>query len=415
MTSFDPSFLVTSSKFAAAGSAGTDWRDTSKAVLEQLESIKTEGASFNIGFLYISDHLIGDSESILNLFRSVLDIKHWVGTVGVGVFSNAQRFVDEPAIAALIGHIDETHFHIFNAAQTDAESTRAMRQFLSQNDPMLVFTHGDPMADENPVQALKRLEDSTSGFIAGGLSSSRHEHVQFANTPTQNGLSGIIFSQHIPVASTLSQGCTIIGQAHTVTRCEGHIIHELNSKSAADIFEADLRIMAIKKIDRDPDTIMIDENLLKDPDSVPEEFKSIFRGEVLVGFPVAGSDQKEYLVRNIVSLNEDGSMTISENVAQGDLLWFVHRDDQTVAEDLCKNLLDLRARVKKDYGDFQPKAALYVSCLARAFHDPASSVQSEIELIRDIIGDIPLAGFYAGGEINRARLYGYTGILTLFL
>ena len=36
-------------------------------------------------------------------------------------------------------------------------------------------------------------------------------------------------------------------------------------------------------------------------------------------------------------------------------------------------------------------------------------------MIRERLGDIPLAGFFAGGEISHDRLYGYTGVLTLFL
>jgi small ligand-binding sensory domain FIST len=35
-------------------------------------------------------------------------------------------------------------------------------------------------------------------------------------------------------------------------------------------------------------------------------------------------------------------------------------------------------------------------------------------LLRAVLGDIPIAGFYGAGEISNARLYGYTGILTLF-
>ena len=30
------------------------------------------------------------------------------------------------------------------------------------------------------------------------------------------------------------------------------------------------------------------------------------------------------------------------------------------------------------------------------------------------IGDVPLVGFFAGGEIANNRLYGYTGVLTVF-
>ena len=64
--------VFTSSDFASCIASGTDWRDTSKKVLEQLESVKTEGKKFNIGFLYLSDNLANDAGSILALFQSVL-------------------------------------------------------------------------------------------------------------------------------------------------------------------------------------------------------------------------------------------------------------------------------------------------------------------------------------------------------
>ena len=36
-------------------------------------------------------------------------------------------------------------------------------------------------------------------------------------------------------------------------------------------------------------------------------------------------------------------------------------------------------------------------------------------MIRDALGDFPLVGFSAGGEICHDRLYTYTGVLALFL
>jgi small ligand-binding sensory domain FIST len=34
--------------------------------------------------------------------------------------------------------------------------------------------------------------------------------------------------------------------------------------------------------------------------------------------------------------------------------------------------------------------------------------------VRHALGDVPLVGFFAGGEIARDHLYGYTGVLTVF-
>ena len=38
-----------------------------------------------------------------------------------------------------------------------------------------------------------------------------------------------------------------------------------------------------------------------------------------------------------------------------------------------------------------------------------------MKIITDELGDFPIAGLFANGEINHNRLYGYSGVLTLFL
>jgi len=57
--------------------------------------------------------------------------------------------------------------------------------------------------------------------------------------------------------------------------------------------------------------------------------------------------------------------------------------------------------------------AIYVSCAGRGgahFGGPSA----ELQIIRRALGDVPLVGFFAGGEIARNHLYGYTGVLTVF-
>ncbi|MBC7994585.1 MAG: FIST C-terminal domain-containing protein, partial [Rhizobacter sp.] len=57
--------------------------------------------------------------------------------------------------------------------------------------------------------------------------------------------------------------------------------------------------------------------------------------------------------------------------------------------------------------------AIYVSCVGRGGpHFGAPS--AELAIIRRALGDVPLAGFFASGEIARRHLYGYTGVLTVF-
>jgi small ligand-binding sensory domain FIST len=61
-----------------------------------------------------------------------------------------------------------------------------------------------------------------------------------------------------------------------------------------------------------------------------------------------------------------------------------------------------------------PRGGIYISCVGRGQHLFGESGR-EMEMISEALGDIPLAGFYANGEIAGQNLYGYTGVLTLFL
>ncbi len=40
---------------------------------------------------------------------------------------------------------------------------------------------------------------------------------------------------------------------------------------------------------------------------------------------------------------------------------------------------------------------------------------TEPEMLEEAFPGLPVAGFFAGGEISHDQLYGYTGVLTLFL
>jgi len=88
-------------------------------------------------------------------------------------------------------------------------------------------------------------------------------------------------------------------------------------------------------------------------------------------------------------------------------LVFCKRDAQTAREDLGRILAELEHEVPAARG------ALYFSCVGRGEH-MFGRRGAEQEMIKDAIGAIPLVGFFCNGEISHDRLYGYTGVLTLF-
>lgn len=402
-----------SSSFMSAAAGGQDWREAAKAVLEALEEAGANAQNYTLGFLYITDALAEDAQSILNLFQSVLNVTHWVGTVGLGICASGKAYIDEPAISVMLGQFAPEHFQVFDAHTENAETQHAFEDWTARNDPMLICVHSDPISVDDPTPDLQRLDAGLGGFMIGGLSSSRRSHALFANDFFEAGLSGAVFTQSIPIATTLSQGCHIIGGTHTITRADDYTIYELDGRTAVNVFEDDLRAMALEGLNEaHPEGG-------SDPENTFERLQTmhnLFEGEIHAALPISESDQNDYLVRNIIGLDPDeGSITISQDVAIGERIMFIHRNKHTVYEDLSARLVELRKRIQAETGRFEPKGALYISCVARAFDLSGDEDISEMQLIRDIMGDIPLTGFYSGGEICKARLYGYTGILTLFL
>lgn len=203
-----------------------------------------------------------------------------------------------------------------------------------------------------------------------------------------------------------------MGPMHEISRAGDHIIAYLDGKTPFDVFGEDMRAFAQQRLGYNAEEVIMRGKEL------PENLTQLLQGNAHVAFPVIGSDRNDFMVRNIVAIDpETGNIAVSEFLEDGQKMMFVHRDEDTVRSDLSQTLVDLRARILHERGEFTPKAALYISCVARADVSFAGDQNpgGEMALIREILGDVPVSGFYAGGEIMGSRLYGYTGIITLFL
>jgi small ligand-binding sensory domain FIST len=87
---------------------------------------------------------------------------------------------------------------------------------------------------------------------------------------------------------------------------------------------------------------------------------------------------------------------------------FCRRDGTSAREDLGRMLDAIAGQL-----DTPPKGGLYYACVGRGEH-MFGRRSAELGIIRERLGDFPLAGFFCNGEISHDRLYGYTGVLTLF-
>ncbi len=88
---------------------------------------------------------------------------------------------------------------------------------------------------------------------------------------------------------------------------------------------------------------------------------------------------------------------------------FCGRDAASAEADLLRMLREIKKNLSAP-----PRGGIYFSCIARGpnLFGPGSR---ELKLIQAELGSLPLGRFFGNGEISNDRLYGYTGVLTLFL
>ncbi|MGI9336184.1 MAG: FIST signal transduction protein [Gammaproteobacteria bacterium] len=387
----------TKPRFHGAHARGDDWRHAVDKCVGQLTGALSMplGGSANgdeyLGFAFVTDLAAEHLEQIEARLREATGVQHWVGTVGIGVCACGHEYFDEPAAAILVAQLPAGSFRVFEQCAGDGRGLRFPGRaedgppWSDATGPAFGLVHGDPNTADLPDRLTALSRQVATGFLVGGLASSRGPTHLMANGQLTGGtVAGVLLDSNVAVSTRLSQGCLPIGPRREITGCRQNLLIELDGRPALEVFRED-----------------IGEELNRDLSRVG--------GLIFAALPIAGSDTGDYLVRNLLGLDPgDGVVAIGENVAPGDTVMFCRRDPHSAGEDLRRMLRELASRL-----DGPPAGGLYYTCLARGpnLFGPNSE---ELRLIKQELGSFPLAGFFGNGEISHDRLYAYTGVLTVF-
>lgn len=374
--------MSTDAPFLAAHATGESWGEAAARLVLGLDPVT---AAHRLGFVYVTDAFAAELDDIAVFLRRTTGVPHWVGTVGLGVCGAGKEYFGEPAMAALVAPVPDSAFRVFSGVTGDIAPVLEARTGWVDAPP-LVVVHADPR-NENVPALIARIAAETDGFLVGGLTAARSAFPQLAGPVEEGGLSGVMLSlEAVPVQSGLTQGCSPIGPAHEATSAQENVLIQLDGRPALEVFKEDIGEVLARDLRR-------------------------VSGYIFAAILVPGSDTGDYMVRNLTGIDpESGAMAIGDTVAPGDRVMFCRRDHDSAVDDMRRMLVDLRDRA----GSAPIRGGLYFSCCARGPNQFGGD-SAELGLIREELGDFPLAGFFANGEISNNRLYGYTGVLTLFL
>ncbi len=381
------------SQFRLALSQASEWVAIAREIEEQLLPLPSLAAGNAwLAFIYVTDAVADDLSSILTYLKQKSGIDHWVGSTGIGICAGRNEVFGRAGVAVMVAQLPQDSFRVLPTIQTGVdEIPEEQHQWSRQAMPPFGVIHGDPynpqIAEliEDVSMDIENLALDTPGFLVGGLAASRSSAFQVAETVTQGGVSGVLFAPDIEVATGLSQGCTPVGPTRRITDVRDGVVMSLDGRPALDVFKEDIGELLARDLAR------VD-------------------GYIHAAFPISGSDMGDYVVRNLLGVDpEHGWIAVAGAPQPGDSVMFVRRDPKSAEEDLMRMAAHIKRRLPGE-----PRGGLYFSCVARGpslFGDEGA----EMAILARALGDFPLVGFFGNGEISNNRLYGYTGVLCLFV
>jgi small ligand-binding sensory domain FIST len=285
------------------------------------------------------------------------------------------------------------------------------------------LVHADGATPDITELIFELAHRSDAGYLFGGLSSSRAQSVQFAVAGDGNisgqgaasgvfsgGMSGVAFAAGVGLVSRVTQGCKPVSRARTITAADHNLMLELDGEPALDVLLADLHIS------------------LDQPQAALEAVRATLVGLAGAdGEPVrqTGDFGNDVTVRHIIGLDpKRRGVAIGSVLEAGARMAFCQRNTQAARADLMRVCAEIREELEPvdmpvltahalaesgleaaPHPARRIAGAVYVSCTGRGGpHFGAPS--AELQLLRKALGDVPLVGFFAGGEIAYDHLYG---------
>lgn len=365
--------------------------DATRAAAEALD-----GWPPSLAVLVASPHHAGDAEAVLAAVREIADPPALLGCVAEAVVAGRREVEDGPAVAVWLASLAQPAetFHMEFVRTPGGGLFAGYRFDSAAQDFHLLLPDPYSFPAELLLEHLNAHLPGTTvmgGLVSGGLGPGR-ARLFLDDKVLDSGAVGVRLPgwRAVPV---VSQGCRPIGQAYTVTGARGQVISELGGR---------------------PPLRRIQEIVAALPAAEQElATRGLHIGIVLDEF-LEAPGRGDFLIRAVTGADEStGAIEIGDAVEVGTTVRFQVRDAAGADDDLRAALGRVRAALPGP-----PAGALLFTCNGRGSrmfgvpnHDAA--------LIADVLGGIPLAGFFAAGELGpvggRNALHGFTASLALFL
>jgi len=387
--------------FAAALSTALDSRQAVDEVCREAGRQLGE-ARPDLAVVFYSPHHADSAGPIARLLHGRLQPRCLIGCLGESIVGNRREIEADPGLSLWLGEWNGKAslepFHLVMSETSEGISLLGWPDGLLDADPKrsLLLTFGDPYTFPTAEIFLPRVNDDHPGLaIAGGMASNptgpNTNSLILNDEVVAEGAVGVLLAGEFSWRSVVSQGCRPIGRPLVVTKGHENIVMELSGQQPLTYLQSLY-------------------NQLSSPD------RALFERGLLIGVAITEYrdtfQRGDFLIRNLLGIDRgSGAMAMSDRVRVGQTLQFQIRDSASADEDLKVMLQTQRG------AGLRAQGGLLFTCNGRGtkmFSEPnhdAGTIQNEL-------GPLPLAGFFAAGELGpvggRNFIHGFTASALFF-
>ncbi len=318
--------------------------------------------------------------------------------IGGGVEVEQRQAVS--LVGALLPGVEVNVFHLSPAeldpARLGAEAWQQRLGLDPEHQPSFLLLPDPLTCDVERLIASLDLAWPSSpkvGGLASGARPPERNQLLIDDELVEAGVVGASLVGDLVLDTVVAQGARALGEPMTVTKCERHMLTELDGAPAIEVL--DRFFAALTPAD-----------------------KGLFQRGPLLGVGIDPQKERlrrgDFLVRNLLGMDRQrGVVGVGTSLRPGQVVQFHARDARAASEELH----DLLGRYIRDRGGEAPAGALLFSCLGRGagFYGVPDH---DSRVLRELLGDVPTGGFFCAGEIGpvhtRTFLHAYTSSLALF-
>ncbi len=377
----------------SAGIGLSTAKDHIQAVKEAISQARINIHTAKIDLAIVFSSIEFAHSSVLKTINSLLGEVPLVGCSSLAVISH-QGIFKHGLIIMLLGIPEGIYFNAAYVKEVSAKSTAAAGEELGEKllygfkglrrDLSMIFSDGLIQDGSGLIWGLQEKLGASFPLVGASASdnlSFQKTYLYFNQEIFSDTACGMLWGGKLNFGLGIKHGWKPLGKLRRVTKAKDNTVYEIDSVAAVKIYE---------------------EYFAKDMAGLKKDLKHI---SVLYPIGIYLPGEEEYLLRNISSIKEDGSLIFQGNVPQDAQIRLMIGTKES-----CLAATQQAAEEVKKGLSGRPLDFVFVFNSVSRYILLGRQANQELEIIKAQLGaDIPIIGIYTYGEQAPLRAISYLG------